>query len=179
MITFKRLMFIIMMTLGLSSVAQSQDITGKWKCSKGTLEQLGPQYKYLRGHCKFKKDGTFMVKLNSTTEVPAAYSFSIKVAGTYTTDGNTISTHVDRNGVYCNAPNDMPSPYIENKEQKNSEYYRTQNLHERMYDVAKGVTELREDSREAELIHDWNWDKEKIELSGKTLVIRNKARLRK
>lgn len=157
----------------------AQSIVGKWKCPKGAFEQLGSHYKYLRGHCRFKADGTFEVKLNSTWDVPGEYSTFIKVKGTYTMTDGRITTHINWDGVYCNAPNDTPNPYIEPQKELNDGYYRSENRGERKYDVASGVKDLQENSREAELVREWNWTNEKVTVSKKALDIENKARLRK
>lgn len=175
----KRLGFIIIMLLCMAVNMQAQDIVGKWKCRKGDLEQMGSHYKYLKGHCRFKDDGTFEVKLNSTREVSPEYTVYIKVMGTYTIDGGVLTTHVDRDGVYCNAPNDTPNAYMEPQKQKNEGYYRAENWGERKYDVASGRKDMQEDSREAELLREWNWTNEKVTLSGKTLTIDGKARLKR
>ena len=90
-----------------------------------------------------------------------------------------ITTRVERDGVYCNVPNDMPDPYIEPKKRLNEGYRRAENWDERKYDVASSVKDLQENSREAELTREWNWTNEKVSLSGKTLSIGDKARLRK
>ncbi|MDO4172773.1 MAG: hypothetical protein Q4E63_05330 [Prevotellaceae bacterium] len=158
---------------------QAQDITGKWKCRKGALEQLGSHYKYLKGNCRFKDDGTFEVRLNSTMEVPSQYSVYIRLKGTYTMANGLISTHIDIDGVYCNVPNDTHNPYIKPKQRLNEGHNWAENWDERKYDVSNSVKDLQEDSREAELVREWNWKNEQVTLSGKTLSIGNKAKLRK
>lgn len=175
----KKLRLILVLLLGMVVSMQAQEITGKWKCSKGALEQMGSHYKYLKGHCRFKGDGTFEVKLNSTKEVASQYSIYIRVKGTYIMEDGMITTRVERDGVYCNVPNDMPDPYIEHKKRLNEGYRRAENWDERKYDVSSGVKDLQENSREAELTREWNWTNEKVSLSGKTLSIGDKARLRK
>lgn len=186
----KRFCLIITLIVSTFSAANAGGITGKWKCSKEFLDGLGLHYDQMNGHYKFKKDGTFTVKINGRertskyAEVGSgrkAYfvhaefrQICIKVNGTYKIVNDSISTIVHPEGVYCYI--EPGQDYPDAIDAKDSEYaIRMKEMEQRMYDREVFWSETQAQTVKNELMHMWVWNKEPVTVNKKTLTIGNKA----
>ncbi|MDE6012176.1 MAG: hypothetical protein K2G91_05510 [Prevotella sp.] len=181
---------IITLIVSTFSAANAGGITGKWKCSKEFIDGLGLYYDQMKGHYKFKKDGTFTVKINGRertskyAEVGSgrkAYfvhaefrQICIKVNGTYKIINDSISTTVRPEDVKCHI---QPSrDYPDAIDAKDSEYaIRMKEMEQRWYDNEKFFNETQAQTVKNELMHMWVWNKEPVTVNKKTLTIGNKA----
>lgn len=118
----RNLFFTISFVFFLFPQAQANDITGKWYCSGTFFDSLGVSiYPKIKGYYKFEKDGTFTVRISGEMQSAQSSSYFdtgawkdrdsihygpkyqtllINVEGSYSINGNTITTDVDSNDVY-------------------------------------------------------------------------------
>ena len=182
-------MFILTAILMMAVSANAKGITGKWKCSKEFIEGLGLHYDQMKGHYKFKKDGTFTVKINGV-ERTTAYSETgwgpkadithakhrqmyIKVKGTYKIVNDSISTIVRPEDVKCHIQpgQDYPDPPDVNDSRW---AMAMKNFQQHMYDQELLWNEAQKQTVKNELMHMWVWDKEPVSITDKTLFVGNK-----
>ena len=186
----KKVMFILTAILMMVVSANAKGITGKWKCSKEFIEGLGLHYDQMKGHYKFKKDGTFTVKINGI-ERTVAYSETgrgpkadithanprqmyIKVKGTYKIVNDSISTTVRPEDVKCyiQPGRDYPDP----PDASDNKYALIEKKWKQdLYDREVFWSETQAQTVKNELMHVWRWDKEPVVITKKTLSIGNKA----
>ncbi len=105
----KKLLFSIFVICCMTLTSTAQCVVGKWKCPAEFLDSLGLQYNDMSGYYKFKRNGTFVVKINGVRRVrkystvmnyskkpdiitSAHKMIYIKVKGTYEVVKNRIST---------------------------------------------------------------------------------------
>ena len=72
----KKVIFILTVMFTMAVSANAEGINGKWKCSKEFLDGLGLHYPDMHGHYKFKKDGTFKVKINGIQRTSAKFTLT-------------------------------------------------------------------------------------------------------
>ena len=185
-------MLILTAILTMAVAANAGGINGKWKCSKEFLDGLGLHYDQMKGHYKFKKDGTFKVKINGVQRTSAKFTtvgngfqkaksyhaqhrtMYIKVRGTYKIVEDSISTIVRPEDVYCyvspgrNQPNAIDSGDSEIA-------IRMKESQQRMYDTEVYMTKVQAQTVKDELMHVWTWSKEPITVNKEALSIGDKA----
>ena len=183
-------MFILTAILMMAVSANAKGITGKWKCSKEFIEGLGLHYNQMKGHYKFKKDGTFTVKINGV-KLTVAYSETgwgpkadithakhrqmyIKVKGTYKIVNDSISTTVRPEDVKCHIQ--PGQDYPEAPDANDNRYVQSMKYFEQMmYDQEILWNEAQKQTVNNELMHVWTWDKEPVVITKKTLSVGYKA----
>ena len=186
----KKYYLIITIIIGLVSTANAGGITGKWKCSKEFINSLGVYYDEMNGHYKFKKNGTFTVKINGVKrtvaygdtgrELKADITHAkhrqmyIKVKGTYKIVNDSISTTVRPEDVKCyiQPGQDCPTPPDAND---NRYVQSTKYFEQLLYDREVLWNETQAQTVKNELMHLWIWDKEPVKVGKKTLTIGDKA----
>ena len=186
----KKAMFILTAMLMMAVSANAKGITGKWKCSKEFIEGFGLYYDEMKGHYKFKKNGTFTLKINGLKRT-RAYSETgwgpkadithanhrqiyIKVKGTYKIVNDSITTTVRPEDVKCHI---QPGrDYPEAPDVNDSRWaIAMKNFEQHMYDQELVWNEALEQTVKNELMHVWTWDKEPVVITKKTLSIGDKA----
>ena len=186
----KKAMFILTAMLMMAVSANAKGITGKWKCSKEFIEGFGLYYNEMKGHYKFKKNGTFTVKINGLKRTVAYDEVGwgpkaefihskhrqmyIKVKGTYKIVNDSISTTVRPEDVKCHIQpgRDYPAPPDVND---NILVAAMKEMKQDMYDQEILWNEAQEQTVKNELMHVWTWDKEPVVITKKTLSIGDKA----
>ena len=186
----KKAMFILTAMLMMAVSANAKGITGKWKCSKEFIEGLGLHYDQMKGHYKFKKNGTFTVEINGVERTTAFSEIGrgpkaefihakhrqmyIKVKGTYKIVNDSISTTVRPEDVKCHIQpgRDYPAPPDAND---NRYAMAMKNFEQMMYDQEVLWNEAQKQTVKNELMHVWTWDKEPVVITKKTLSIGDKA----
>ena len=185
----KKAMFILTAMLMMAVSANAKGITGKWMCSKEFIEGLGLHYDQMKGHYKFKKNGTFTVKINGVKRT-VAYGDTgrglkadinhakhrqmyIKVKGTYKIVNDSISTTVRPEDVKCHIQpgQDYPTPPDAND---NRYVQSTKYFEQLLYDRELLWNEAQARTVKNELMHMWVWDKEPVSITDKTLFVGNK-----
>ena len=183
-------MFILTAMLMMAVSANAKGITGKWKCSKEFIEGFGLHYNEMKGHYKFKKNGTFTVKINGV-ERTVAFSevgrgpkaefihskhrqMYIKVKGTYKIVNDSISTTVRPEDVKCHIQ--PGQDYPEAPDANDGRYAMLdKEWQQHMYDQEILWNEAQKQTVKNELMHVWTWDKEPVVITKKTLSIGDKA----
>ena len=105
-----------------------QKITGKWDCEQSVLRELPVNMKDIWGTYKFKKDGTFILKIrgeealvasqNRDSEPAPIRRIQIQVKGKYTVENGRISSEVQPEDIFCNEDfNNFVFPPDANKRQ--------------------------------------------------------------
>ena len=186
----KKALFILTAILTIALSANAKGITGKWKCSKEFIDRFGLYYDQMTGHYKFKKNGTFTVKINGV-ERTIAFSevgrgpkaefihsnhrqMYIKVKGTYKVENDSISTTVRPEDVKCHIQ--PGQDYPEAPEINDSRWAMAmKNFRQMQYDQEIVWNEAQEQTVKNELMHIWVWDKEPITFTKKTLTVGDKA----
>ena len=186
----KKAMFILTVMLMMAVSANAKGITGKWKCSKEFIEGLGLHYDQMKGHYKFKKNGTFTVEINGVERTTAFSEIGrgpkaefihakhrqmyIKVKGTYKIVNDSISTTVRPEDVKCHIQ--PGQDYPEAPDVNDNRYaVAMKNFAQDMYDQEVFWNEAQAQTVKNELMHVWTWDKEPVVITKKTLSIGNKA----
>ena len=186
----KKALLILTAILTIALSANAKGINGKWKCSKDFIDSFGLYYDEMKGHYKFKKNGTFTVKINGI-ERTTAYSETgwgpkadithanhrqiyIKVKGTYKIVSDSISTTVRPEDVKCHIQpgRDYPeAPAVNDSRWAMA----MKNFEQHMYDQELLWNEAQKQTVKNELMHMWVWDKEQITFTKKTLTVGDKA----
>ena len=186
----KKALLILTAILAIAMSANAKGITGKWKCSKEFLDGLELGYSDMHGHYKFKKNGTFTLKINgiertsSFAEVGSGRKpvyvhakhrqMYIKVKGTYKIENDRISTIVRPEDVKCHIQ--PGQDYPEAPDANDGRYAMLdKEWQQRMYDREVFWNETQEQTVKNELMHVWTWNKEPVVITKKTLSIGNKA----
>ncbi|MDE6807472.1 MAG: hypothetical protein K2I98_03310 [Prevotella sp.] len=186
----KRFCLIITLIVSTFSAANAGGITGKWKCSKEFIDGLGLYYDQMKGHYKFKKNGTFIVEINGVERTVAFSEVSrglkakfihanhrqmyIKVKGTYKIVNDSISTTVRPEDVKCyiQPGQDYPAPPDAND---NRYTLAEKEWKQDLYDKEVFWSETQAQTVKNELMHIWIWNKEPVTVNKKTLTIGNKT----
>ena len=187
----KKALLLIALAICTLAAAQAGGIEGKWYCSKAMLDSLGlKKYPNIRGYYKFGKDGTFSVRikgdrvlLRSSNSHGFAWktprymrnraknqTVSIKVKGTYTTDGGTITTTVDPRDVYCYINTGLQNPTEPDASASWGEYYWAQhkiNLYESVESTAERLANFIKTSN----MHLWQWSGEPLAVTKDSLTV--------
>lgn len=59
----KKYILTIFLSVCLTNFSVAQTLVGKWTCTTKCLTELGFGYTNISGKCKFKKNGTFIVRI--------------------------------------------------------------------------------------------------------------------
>ena len=170
--------------------ADAQSIVGKWKCSKEFLQNLGLGYEIMKGTYKFKKDGTFQLKMNGITTMSHSTAIGnyggkprtigseqrtiyVKVSGTYAVINDSISTVVNPEDVYCFIEPDMVQP--DGPDASDSENTaRTKEWLQRRYETEVNISDFQAQTIKEEISRIWIWNGEPLTLTKKTMAVGNK-----
>ena len=181
----RKVIIIIIALFCLLPIADAQNIVGKWKCSKEFLKGLGTGFGNMRGMYKFKKDSTFIVKIqggggsniskrHSRVSTPRR-SLYIKVKGTFSVANGTITTKVKPKGVFCYIESGRSAPIAPTVFEAGKQGQKQYELLSSIYEGRRNTAKRQEKTIKTELMHMWNWEKEPIALNGDTLAIGDKA----
>lgn len=168
-----------------------QKITGKWDCSKEMLSTLNVRPWMAYGYYKFKKDGTFVLKIkdNPTPGAVRATSspnyvedLSIEVTGTYFIENGQINTVVLPKDirVYCGGDDLRAIANYERHEDMSP--IKEQTLRGQYLADRDKYNKLHEEEFVQQLLQNadmWFWKNEKVVRDKKILCIGDKVVLRK
>ena len=171
------------------------DIVGKWKCTKELIGALRTGYDDLKGYCQFNEDGTFKVKLHrprytkgkvgKTTRRYRNKVVIIKLTGTYSIEGNRISTKVNKKDVSCYVELrgntgyinvEFENPYIDEPRLTYSEdkgNMRVQSVREQAYDIEAGLGATEEEFVETKVYRAWKWKNMPLTMRGEAIATDN------
>ena len=187
----KKALLLIALAVCTLAAAQAGGIEGKWHCSKAMLDSLGlKKYPNIRGYYKFGKDGTFTVRikgdrvlLRSSNSHGFAWktprymrnraknqTVSIKVKGTYTTDGGTITTTVDPRDVYCYINTGLQNPTEPDASASWGEYYWAQHKIN-LYESVESTAERLANFIKTKNMHLWQWSGEPLAVTKDSLTV--------
>lgn len=186
----KKTMLILIAMFAMAMPSNAKGLTtGKWKCSKEFIDSLKLYYDEMNGYYKFKKDGTFTIKIKGIERTSAKAEIGttkpynlhakhrriyIKIKGTYKTEDNSITTYVRPEDVYCyiEPGRDRPDP----PDADTHEYViRMKETQQRMYDQEVYWNKVQAETVKRELMHVWLWNKEPVTITKNRLSIGNKA----
>ena len=196
----KKMMLVIMALVMLLPLAQARGIVGKWYCSQTVLDSLGVGiYPKITGYYKFKDDGTFTVRISGELQMERPGDFSpvwtrkppkwrrtnakyqtllIKVKGSYTTDGNAITTKVDSGDVDVYIDTGLDYPEDTGIWASRGEiYWKVHN--QRRYEAAESHASVHAATIRRERMHVWRWTAEPLSVTADSLRIGSKFRLYK
>ena len=186
----RKLLILILVISSMVLTATAQGITGKWKCPAEFLDSLGLQYNDMTGYYKFKRNGTFVVKINGVKRVRKYRTYMnynrkpdkmtsahkmiyIKVKGTYEVVNNRISTKVEPKGVYCFIDPGIRPP--EGADADDNEYVaRMKEWRQQRYDDAAFDARIQAQTVKDDLMRFWVWDNEPLVVTKETLSIGDK-----
>lgn len=198
----KKILFIIIMMLSVLPAAEAQNVVGKWKCSQEFLHGLGTLFIQMRGRYHFKKDSTFTIKIKgrgqrlgrkpkneknyvhvttsrgvvvskSPSNINSLSTLQIRVKGTYSVSDGTISTKVAPEDVSCYVDSGiyMPdAPSLTNDSDMLRYKMRTS-----WYEHRLSLSNTQEETIKRDLLEVWNWNREPLEVTKKTMKVGDKA----
>lgn len=156
------LSLLFMLCLVANAMAQEKkvNITGTWKCSDQTLRSLGLNYDKMSGKIELKADSTFTMTakgrgISSPFKGETRGSFwphrtvSVKLNGTYSMKGDSISFVLKRDNIKCHISDDVmdndpkldPTPAY-----KHQQEHSTWDAADRRYETAKDQGSIQEES---------------------------------
>lgn len=112
MFTFlsKMAMAVCLLYLCFSQDAYSQEICGKWKCSKEMFDVWGLRYATMRGKVIFKKNKTFKVVVKGRHQMDQLRNIYIKLTGIYALKNDSILMYVKPESIKCYADPGVDDP---------------------------------------------------------------------
>ncbi len=192
----KKILFISILIISIVSPCFSQGIRGTWKCTEEFLGSIGFKSGRISGQCKFKKDGTFEVKINgrkSVSYVADSYSspqigkfktspsshrlMTVRIKGTYEIENDSISTTVSPDGVFCYIEaGDYPEPVNINDSKMTMDLKDIEQfIYENRVSEAEGQTK----NIKEKMLKFWQWEKEPVRMTKRHLMIGYKAMFKK
>ncbi len=190
LVTMKKILVLIFVICCMTLTSTAQSIVGKWKCPAEFLDSLGLQYNDMSGYYKFKKNGTFVVKINGVkmvrkystvmhygekplTITSAHKMIYIKVKGTYEVANNRISTKVAPDGVYCFIDPGVRPP--KGPDADDNEYVaRMKEWKQDNYERAAFKARIQAQTVKEDLMRFWVWDNEPLTVTKESLAIGDK-----
>ncbi len=189
----KKILFISILIISIVSPCFPQGIRGTWKCTEEFLSSIGFKSGRISGQCKFKKDGTFEVKINgrkSVSYVADAYSspqirdspssqrlMTVRIKGTYQVKDDSISTTVSPDGVYCYIEaGDYPEP-VDIRDSKMT--MELKDIEQQIFENRQSEADRKSDAIKKKMLQFWQWDKEPVRMTKRHLMIGYKAMLKK
>jgi beta-lactamase regulating signal transducer with metallopeptidase domain len=171
-------------------------IVGKWKCTKELISALRTGYDDLKGYCQFNEDGTFKVKLHrprytkgKVRKITRRYRnkvVMIKLTGTYSIEGNRISTKVNKKDVSCYIELrgsssyyinvEFENPYIDEPRHTSPEdkgNMRVQAYREINYDIETSLGATEEELVETKVYRAWKWKNMPLTMRGEAIATDN------
>ena len=195
LLRMKRILLIIAAAFCLLPSAQARGIVGKWYCSKAFFDSLGlgvmRYYPNIKGYYKFKKDGTFNVRIDgnrlSERSSEANHVFAkknprwmkgnakyqtllIKVRGLYRFEGNRITAKVDTNDVYVDIDTGLDYPDEPGASASWNEFY-FKNSKRNIYEVAEQHAVKQAKVIKGGNMHIWQWKELPVTVTKDTLWI--------
>ncbi len=174
--------------------ATVRNLTGKWKCSGEFLHNvgIGPFFPHLSGYYKFRKNGTFTIRINGAQHHSwrdEVYTYSgkleklgsdiaksayIKVKGTYTIEDGRITTAVRPADVKFYFDQGRSHPDIDNPElqDRNPRWY---DMEVSFYEQQEKFYEQMGETVKRELMPLWTWRNESVVVTEDELLIGRKA----
>lgn len=183
----KRLSLIFLLLLGIVVSMQAQDITGKWKCSKETLDRLNLGYENIDGYYTFYKNGKFKLHIkgskrtrryNTGIDLNAKIykmhsehrKLSIRASGKYIVKDGKITAVVKPKNVKSYVDISVGQPKI--PDMGTSDYnYRMIKMQEQRYDYASSIADVQSDMIRAEKWFMWSWRDLSVRKTADSLVI--------
>ena len=186
----KKILVLIFVICCMTLTSTAQSVVGKWKCPAEFLDSLGLQYHDMYGYYKFKRNGTFVVKINGVEmirkfsiimnygkkpeKITSAHKMIyIKVKGTYEVVNNRISTKVAPDGVYCFIDPGL-SP-AEGPDADDNDYVaRMKEWRQQRYDDAAFDAKIQAQTVKEDLMRFWIWNNEPLTVTKESLAIGDK-----
>lgn len=137
----------------LTNKPMEGNVAGTWKCSDQTLRNLGIDYDKMSGKIELKADSTFT--MTAKGRGIGGHNFwphrtvSVKLNGTYSVKGNSISFNLKRDNIKCHINDDAmdndpkldPTPAY-----KHQQEHTTWDSADRRYETAKDYGSMQEES---------------------------------
>ena len=173
----KTLIISILLSL-LCSCGYPQKIKGKWTCDKEVMKALQLDFNDIYCTYKFKKDGTFVVKIKGETYTIYRELGSIKIKGKYVVQDGMISSIVTSTGIETEAQmilddniTEQLSPSFHVISTLRDSYEFQVSFEKKMPDILMNKI----------LLHNylWDWNKEPITITKKELIIGDKLRCKR
>lgn len=170
----KKILFIIIMMLSVLPAAEAQNVVGKWKCSQEFLHGLGTGFIQMRGRYHFKKDSTFTIKIKGRGQkFYGKNTLQIRIKGTYSISHSAITTKVVPNDVTCYINFGMDIPKTPSFTDETAMLrYDMENNH---YELFESMSRTQEETIKRDLLEVWNWNREPLEVTKKTMKVGDKA----
>lgn len=136
----------------LTTKPMKGNITGTWKCSDQTLRNLGLDYDKMSGKIELKADSTFT--MTAKGRGIGGHNFwphrtvSVKLNGTYSIKGNSISFSLKRDNIKCHINDDVMDndPKLPpNPAYKHQQEHTTWDAADRRYETAKDQGSMQEE----------------------------------
>lgn len=192
----KKILFISILIISIVSPCFPQGIRGTWKCTGEFLSSIGFKSGRISGQCKFKKDGTFEVKINgrkSVSYVADSYSSpqsgkfktspsshrltTVRIKGTYQIENDSISTTVTPDGVFCYIETgDYPEPVNISDSKMTMEL---KDIEQQIFENRVSEAEEQTNNIKEKMLKFWQWEKEPVRMTKKHLMIGYKAMFKK
>lgn len=171
-LTKKHLVIVLLLWIFPPLAMNAQNAVGKWKCSAEFLEKLGFSNDRMKGNCKFKKDGTFKVRINSGNRMHKLIIITIE--GTYQIEDDSITTNVRPDDISCyiDPRVSYPDPI------EITDDWKTMNrkdIQQTVFDISASHAERQSEKLKNRMLKFWRWEKEPIKLTKKRLFIGYKA----
>lgn len=171
-----RLFGIVLFLMFSLQCSFAHDISGKWKISRKTLyDDMQLYYNSIKGKCRFKPDGTFVVTIKGSSPLHAV---SAKARGRYRVVDNNIFLTVNPKDVKANIQLLLDNP-IEHPRLRDYEQHFTWDVVTVKYDAKVTKCGIMEETVKEHLLDFFNVDNAPIVLIGKGLYIGDSIRLRK
>ena len=184
----KRFCIIFILLFGMAYSMSSQDITGKWECSKELLDRLQLRYDTMKGHYTFKKNGKFTLRIKGTKNI-MKYSggialrsnkfytshsthrpLSIKVSGKYVVKDGKVSAYVKLKDVKVNVGISARTPRIPDADTNDFDYSMIQ-FYNKLYDSDSSQADIQANMIKAEKWFMWSWRDLSVRQTADSLII--------
>ncbi len=192
----KKILFISILIISIVSPCFPQGIRGTWKCTEEFLSSIGFKSGRISGQCKFKKDGTFEVKINgrkSVSYVADSYSSpqsgkfktspsshrltTVRIKGTYQIENDSISTTVTPDGVFCYIETgDYPEPVNISDSKMTMDL---KDIEQQIFENRVSEAEEQTNNIKEKMLKFWQWEKEPVRMTKRHLMIGYKAMFKK
>lgn len=163
------------MCVSLQLTCFAKGIVGKWHCPKEVTTQLNLGYEDLQCTYKFKRNGSFVLKITGETLVNLGKYTNkhnhfrrgyIVLKGQYKIENGLISSIVENKDIECFA--DETEDYIYDTDRTPASLYVMRNNNQDSYKKSKALL-LRKSLLEYRFL--WDWDNESVKVSDKEISI--------
>lgn len=184
----KRMINLIILFVFSMQLTFAQQLSGKWKCTKETLLEMGFGFENTKGKCRFEKDGTFTVIIKGSSMkghnkyIPYRY-MSAEAKGKYILNGNAITSIIDTKDIEVGVGTDMEDPGLDESimDKRDVRGNRAE------WNYANGIYEnelfngkVQEQTIREKIIELWTWEKLPVSFTDKNnMCIGNLIKLRR